>query len=122
MERQQVISAITDFLKDRNPFITDADNQTVFEIDNKDNDQVVIIQITKEADIWVRLTEPHSGYYCESIEEFKHYFQELINGNIEVAIGYENSIWKETSIVFSKQYDTLDGDYEYTIASRGGEV
>lgn len=117
MEEQQLVDKIINFLKKNNPTIDKGEKETIIEINNDKSNQTIIIQIPFDDSIWVRLKEPYSAYYYESFDEFKNYFQQLIDHKIEIAIGYQNGNWKETTIINTNQDANLNANYQYTIAS-----
>lgn len=117
MTEQDFIIRTKELLKDRSSSLVKESNQTIFEIKNKINDQILIIQLTNELDIWVRLREPNSAYYCESFEELENFIKHMLNDLIEVAIGYNGSEWKETVVVNKNQYSDLNNEYKYIISS-----
>jgi len=101
MKNQDFISKTKGLFKIWNPKLINKDSQTIFEIENRHNGQKLIIQNIKEDCLWVRLRAPKSAYLCESYEEFENYTMQMLNGLIEVAIGYKDAIWKETLIVYT---------------------
>jgi len=120
LTEQDFIIRTKELLKDRSSSLVKESNQTIFEIKNKANDQMLIIQLTNELDIWVRLREPNSAYYCESFEELENFIRHMLNDLIEVAIGYKGAEWKETVVVNKNQYSDLNNEYKYIISSWGG--
>ena len=116
MDRQKLSEDIWEFLRDRNPKIKEEASQIVAEINNQISNQSIIVQITDEG-IWVRLSEPQTAYFCESYQEFEHFTNDLLLGNVEVAVGYNNKEWQETVIIFKKDYSALSEEFEYRISS-----
>lgn len=93
----------------------DLENRTI-EIANKIDDQVIIVQSTKDG-IWVRHREPSTDYCCESEDLFESYIEALLNNRVEVCVGCKEDEWIETIIVPTHNYDEMKDGLDYCISS-----
>ncbi len=91
----------------------DSVNSTI-EITNKIETQSIIIQSNDDG-FWVRLREPHTGYFCESKDEFKLSIEALMKNRIEVCVGSKEDKWIETIIVPTHNHDEMKSDLDYQI-------
>lgn len=95
--------------------ITRDEENNIIEITNSIDSQVIVI-LSNADGIWVRLSDPNTGYFCETIEEFTNYIEALMTNKIEVCVGSKNGEWVETIIVPTHNHDEMQDDLDYSIS------
>lgn len=110
LEIISTIVSVDELMIDEDP------NGKLIEITNRVNDQAIIIQTTDDG-FWVRLREPYTSYFCETLEEVEMYMEKLMTNKIEVCVGFKDVEWAETVITPIGKHDELTDDFDYTISS-----
>ena len=112
---EQIVNIISKIVNLNNLCIDKDSIRNTIIITNKIDDEAIILQFSEDG-IWVRLRAPRTGYFCESIEEFKAYIKALMTNEIEVYVGTNNNDWIETIFVSSNNNDEIKEGLDYEIS------
>jgi hypothetical protein len=82
----------------------------------------MIVQTTKENDIWLRIHPACSAYSVDSAEELTRIMQEVLQDEIIWVIGFQLDAWAETTLIRHKGELQLESGIVYHLYSWSGKL
>ena len=119
-----VYSTIVNNFPELNVIYSDIDELPSVTINSPNNSAIgaLILQVSKDNQIWIRNFHPFTAYPIDSIDEMVRIIGGIIHDEIHWAIGYNNNKWYETTLFNYESSFEKEENIIYKVISWSGKT